>query len=228
MRRTALATAMLACLALSVRADTPANLKIVGQNVATNSRTSCWITLGIENTGTVLPLSAWQLVLQIVPVNLPMGTVSITGIATPSYVFGDGPTANFYWDPSYSFGDLFTDLADNPPVPVPANGRNLLQIHLTSSDAIGRFNILAVHDDGSGMCSNWVSSDLVPRNFDIASIDGAQKDIVASVQFGVVPEPSGGCLLGSGLIGIAVIAVLCHQRHKARLSALYQHLPRSQ
>jgi hypothetical protein len=224
MWRTGIAAATVLCFACAVRADftppTPPNLQIRGEEVTADSELSCWVTLGIENTGVPDKLAGWQLVLQIVPVDDPHhATVLIPNIndesyphpdvTTPHYVFSSSDYFSHlsYLDSAYGDVYYFGDMASDPLVgeEVPASGKNLIRFQLTSSD-IGRFNILAVPDDGTGTYSAWVAADSTLRSFDVVAVDGQPQWAVASVVFGT-PEPHSAAILSSGL----VVAVLYWQ-----------------
>jgi hypothetical protein len=215
MWRTGVAAAIALCFAQATCAENLPNLLIVGEEAAAGAESSCWVTLRIQNTGISDRLSGWQLVCQVVPLGDASGTVSITDFATPSeYVFSDGSWGiDSVYDPA--FGDIFFDTAksksDDLPygVEVPPSGKNLLQIKLISSDAVGSFGILVVPDDGTGTYSNWISPDPLPmpNNFDVAPVPGGPEGVVASVEFGSVPEPPGSLMLVSGAVAMMLFGV---------------------
>lgn len=176
------------------------------------------VTLGVENTGIDDDLVGWQVLCQIVPVGEVSGTVS--------FAFGPWPA---YYKPSYYvlpssngiepaemtlLGQPFSDIATDPPsVNVQGSDNNLLRLNLTSSDAVGRFDIVVVpYDEVQGTGSIWygVSSmygfDIVPESC-----------VMASLEFPHVPEPASVLILLSGMISLVLFRLVVAVYGKAGL-----------
>lgn len=160
---------------------------------------SCWVTLGIEHTGTPDWLLVWNLVCQVGPIDGASGTAFVTNFAKPvDYVLGDDSLGIGQSNDSplgYMFSDVAGDVING--VEVPDNGKNLLQIQLTFSNAVGRFDLVIVPND-TGLGSNWLSSTGLQQEFDVVYAPGRPQGVVASFVF--VPEPSCSLLLLPGAV----------------------------
>ena len=177
---------------------------------------SCWVTLRVDNTGTPDNLLIWQLVFQIVPIGDASGVVSIAGFSKPpAYVFGaDSPAIVSSSDSPLgpAFSGMANDLTNG--VDVPPSGKNLLQLQLTSQDAVGRFDIVVAPND-TGFGSNWLPPSFVPQNFDVTSFPGRPERVVESVVFSSLPEPSNSSML---LWVIVVLTLACSGRFRFSLT----------
>ncbi|MHB1034073.1 MAG: hypothetical protein ACYC35_08385 [Pirellulales bacterium] len=214
MRKITIAATVVLCLAQIARAESLANLRIVGEQVKISaSESSHWLTLGIENTGIEERPVVWQVVFQIVPVDDSTGTVVIKDFARPpAYMFGDAAYEIIRSDQSplgTTFSGATSDLAG---AEVLSTGMNLLQIELASSDATGRFDIVAVSDEQIDLGSNWISPEFNAYEFAVVPVsDRPQTRVVASVEFISAPEPPSGLML---LAGVATLAVPWVARRK--------------
>ncbi len=187
------------------------SLSIVGEDATWTggANSSCQFILEIKSeTDPPSLLTGWQLTCEIVPDQAATGQVWFSSITQPSdYVF-DGITRQNGITPS---GDLNTrptqlaiedDIFDSiltdgiNPVSVPSTGVNLLQIGLASSQAAGRFDIRIV-GDGQDSGSVWFSETFDSLPFDIAAVPGRSSDVIESLVFGSVPEPSAMVLFSS-------------------------------
>jgi hypothetical protein len=197
-----IAVAIVLCFAQTADAEWLSNLEIVGgSTTVVGSDSSCWVTLQITNTGTTDAMLAWQLVVKIAPADNATGTVSIVDYAAPpNYVFSSSSITSSSASP---LGSTYTDFAsDGVGTVVSSSGDGLIQLKLSSSNAVGYFNVVLVPDvynDDTG--SIWLSSEAV---YDFVSAD----QIVASVNFGTaVPEPSSGLMLLSGVAALMLLGV---------------------
>lgn len=217
MQKTGIAVAIVLCLAQAVYSENLPNLQIVGEEVkVAGSESSCWITLGIENTGTQNSLLSWQVVLQIVPV----------GNAPSNAFFNDLPMPADYTPIHYVFDDSsfgigrsdvtphvtsFSDMVLNG-VEVPSSGKNLLRLNLTSPDAVGTYDIVLAPYSGPETGSYWLDNYWGAHAFDVAPPPERPDDVVATVVFSAIPEPPSGLMLLSGVVAMTLLGVVC-RRH---------------
>ena len=213
---------VLLCVSTAFAVDL--NLQLSGEQATADSNSSCWITLRVANTGIEKQLRMWSLLLEIVPDFGYSGSVSIADFAKPAdYVFGDLSVGIFPFTEGYMFSDGYYNEA-NPSsggIDVSSSGANLLQIELMPVNAKGRFNVLVVPNDDNGVGSNWISDDGETHDFSIASVsDRPNTAIVASVEFGVVPEPPCGRILLSGIVVLTLLG-FARKKWSHRTSNVY-------
>ncbi len=185
------------------------NLSIVSNGVTwiSGDNPSCQFTLGVNNTGTTFGLTGWQLRCEIVRYPDASGWVHFGSISEPpNYVFS-GITHNIAKSEESSLellvalDEIFFPVltGEAGPVEVPETGMNLLQIELTSYQAVGQFDIVVVA--GTEIDSVWYSDTFDPMLFDVESLPGLP-GVVESLVF--VPEPSTIALLMSAIISIVL------------------------
>jgi len=109
---------------------------------------------------------------------------------------------------------------------VPNGGTNLIQITLSPSAAVGRFDLVLLTTLNGFPMTGWTTppSYAVPPNwgaygFDIVSLSGRPAGVVASVVFGDAPEPSTGFMLASAVAGLMFIVAYKRLRGWPRLLA---------
>ena len=213
MQKTILGATLFLSVAHMVCADSPPNLQITGEEITVNAtQSSCWLTLGIENTGITNSLLSWQVSLQIVPIGAAPDTAVFTELDdyTPTnYVFG-----SFSWGIIRSdmpAGDAdFSDMAKSGfDGTVPSSGKNLLHLLFMCPDATGRFDIrLVPYNELEYTGSFWSDNNFITSPFDVVPVsDRPGSDIVASIEFLPVPEPSTILMLASVIISVIINAL---------------------
>lgn len=161
--------------------------------------------VGIENPGgSIDPLFAWSLGLQITPDPSALGSVSFAGASVPiNYLLAGrsggvtpafaGPASSI--EPIGDTDSMFTGIV------VPGAGKNLLATTFVASpDAEGLFRIFAVPDQFTG--ANWFSSDFLnARDFENVPFDGEPVEIGSIM---IVPEPSTVLLASQIAVGLVL------------------------
>lgn len=212
------------CCTQTLFAENLSNLQIVGDEVVVDAPgVSCWITLGIENTGTEERMFSWQAVLQIVPVD-----------DAPSNVFFDDlPSSKDHEPVNYVFSDdsfgialsdvapyvtLFSDFVFNS-VEVPSSGKNLLQLKLTCPAAFGRYDIYLLPNNEFDTGSFWYDSSGAIHEFGMIPVsDRPDSHVVVSVEFNAIPEPSSIVMLVSGVAAILLLVIACRKHSYCQYS----------
>ena len=160
------------------------------------------ITLGIDATDTSATIGLWQLSCLIIPEGNAHFLLDPSDLVTPprNYLFGED-SLGISWSnassPSITFFDFTMD-----PVEVTGNDKNLLQIEVASGGATGSFELAIVPYDANNPNGSYWQSDLFSdyQAFDVVSPLVPGSNVVASLVFPAVPEPSIIYMLSSGLI----------------------------
>jgi len=182
-------------IAVMQQAACAGNMTIVSRGIACTAgdSPSCLLTLGVDNTGTPLGLTGWQLQVAIVPSPDASGSVHFGSIVEPpNYVF-DGITHEIVrssestLDFLLASDDIFFPvlMEETDPISIPPTGMNLLQVELNFIQAAGRFDIVVLADSGAD--SFWYSDTFDQMPLDVESPFG-QAGVVESLA--IVPEPS--------------------------------------
>jgi hypothetical protein len=160
-----------------------------------SSRTSYQFTIGLDYPVTSQDLAMWTLVCKIIPIDGGPANALIFGefTAPGDYIFSDGSFGISRSDNS-PLGTTFSDIALNTRTLQTNENPNLIQLTVTASAAIGRYDIVVVpFDPAVSDGSNWASSDFQQYAFDVIPPPGRPSGdgIIESVVFSSVPEPCG-------------------------------------
>lgn len=215
MWKSCIANIIVLCFAQVVCAE---RLQIVGKTWFAGSASSCSVILEVENNGPhdVL-LGSWQLVCQIIPVGDSPTDAFFTGLTdyTPAsdFVFGN-KFFGVFRNPDNQLGTPFYAFSTDPNggVDVQPPNTNLLLFDLTSPNAVGTFDIALAAFTEPDIGSYWSDNNGNAHTFDIAPPPGRPSEVVATVVFSDVPEPSTGFIMLLGMIS-SILFWFTRRRH---------------